>query len=151
MLHRGPFHEAAQVPDGEHQVRPGVHEVPQAADEPPVLRRIHLLRRALTAELQLLFYQCGGWVTVLHLPQLEDALRVVSLAEGDALGILMHLDAKVEAEEAEVTHLELIVERVVEQRPRSPRLLPRPRRDDPHGCRDRWPCRRSSASSRSCS
>ena len=38
-----------------------------------------------------------------------DALRVVSLAEGDALGILMHLDAKVEAEEAEVAHLELIL------------------------------------------
>jgi hypothetical protein len=28
------------------------------------------------------------------------------LAEGDAIGILMHLDAKVEAEEAEVTHVE---------------------------------------------
>jgi hypothetical protein len=72
-----------------------------------------LLRLALPAESQLLHW-CGGWIAVRHLSQLENALGVVCLAEGDALSILAHLDAEVEAEEAEVAHVELLIHRGLE-------------------------------------
>ena len=49
-----------------------MHEVPEATDEPSIVHRVHLLRRALTSELQLLLHGRGSWVVVLHLPQLEN-------------------------------------------------------------------------------
>jgi hypothetical protein len=38
-----------------------------------------------------------------------DRLGIVSMTEGDATGILVHFDAEVEAEEAEVAHVELLL------------------------------------------
>jgi len=53
VLRRWPLHEPAHVPDGERQVRPGVHQVAQAVDNAPVLCGINLFCRAVVAQLQL--------------------------------------------------------------------------------------------------
>jgi hypothetical protein len=47
-----------------------------------------------------------GRVAASHSPELQNPLGVVSLPKSDSGGVLMHLDAKVEAEEAEVAHVE---------------------------------------------
>jgi len=67
------------------------------------------LHRVVTAEPELLLHQCVSWVAASHLTELEDALGVVSLTEGDAVGNLAHLDAKVEAKKAEVAHIKLLL------------------------------------------
>jgi hypothetical protein len=46
-----------------------------------------------------------GWITANHASELEGALGVVGLVEG----ILVHFDAEVEAEEAEVAHVECLL------------------------------------------
>jgi len=106
VLHRGLFHESAHVSDRERQVRPGVHKVPEAADKPPVVRGVHLLSLALPAQAELLLHGRVHQIAAGHLAVLEDPPSIVSLAKGDATGILTHLDAEVEAEQAEVAHVE---------------------------------------------
>jgi hypothetical protein len=54
----------------------------------------------------MLLHWSVGWVAASHAAELEDALGVVSRAEGHAIGILAHLDTGVEEEEAKVTHVE---------------------------------------------
>jgi hypothetical protein len=46
------LHEPTNVADGECQVRPCVGEVAKAPHKMPVLRSVHLLRRAVTGQLQ---------------------------------------------------------------------------------------------------
>ena len=96
---------SAHVPDRGHQIRPGVHEVPKAADKPPVVRGVHLLSLALPAQAELLLHGHVRRIAAGHLTELEDPPGVVSLAEGDATGILTHLDAEVEAAQAKVAHV----------------------------------------------
>ena len=103
MLHHGPLHEPAHIPDGEHKVRPGMDQLAQAPDQPPVMGWIDLLRRALSTQLKLLLHRGVGRIIACHATELEDALGIVGLAEGDPGGVLVHFDAEVEAEEAEVT------------------------------------------------
>jgi hypothetical protein len=52
MLRRRSLHESTNVADGECQVRPCVGEVAKAPHKTPVLRSVHLLRRAVAAQLQ---------------------------------------------------------------------------------------------------
>jgi hypothetical protein len=47
-----------------------------------------------------------GRVAASHSLELQNPLSVVSLPKSDSGGVLMHLDAEVEAEEAEITHVE---------------------------------------------
>jgi hypothetical protein len=58
------LHEPTNVADGECQVRPCVGEVAKAPQKTPVLRSIHLLRRAITAQLQSLLHRSEIWVAV---------------------------------------------------------------------------------------
>jgi hypothetical protein len=46
-----------------------------------------------------------GRVAASHSPELQNPLGIVSLLKSDSGGVLMHLNAKVEAEEAEVAHV----------------------------------------------
>ena len=64
VLRRRSLHEPTNVADGECQVRPCVGEVAKAPHKTPVLRSVHLLRRAVAAQLQPLLYQSESWVTV---------------------------------------------------------------------------------------
>jgi hypothetical protein len=52
VLHCRSLHEPTNVADGECQVPPCVGEVAKAPHETPVLRSVHLLRRAVVAQLQ---------------------------------------------------------------------------------------------------
>jgi hypothetical protein len=47
-----------------------------------------------------------GMVAANLSPELQNPLGVVSLPKSDSGGVLMHLDAEVEAEEAEVSHVD---------------------------------------------
>jgi hypothetical protein len=58
------LHEPTNVADGECQVRPCVGEVAKAPHKTPVLRSIHLLCRAVTAQLQSLLHRSESWVAV---------------------------------------------------------------------------------------
>jgi hypothetical protein len=51
MLRRWSLHKPTNVADGECQVRPCVGEIAKAPHKTPVLRSIHLLRRAVVAQL----------------------------------------------------------------------------------------------------
>ena len=109
MLHHRPLHELAHVPDGERDVRPGMDQLAQAPDQPPVMGWIDLLRRALPTQLELLLHWGVGRIAACHATELEDALGIVGLAEGDPSGILAHFDAELEVEEAEVAHVECLL------------------------------------------
>ena len=65
----------------------------EATDEQPVVRGVDL-RGAVTVEPELLLHRGVRWVTTSHAAELEDVLGVVGLTEGDAAGILVHLDAE---------------------------------------------------------
>jgi hypothetical protein len=56
MLRRRSLHELTNVANGEYHVRSCVGEVAKAPQKTPVLRSVHLLRRAITAQLQSLLY-----------------------------------------------------------------------------------------------
>jgi hypothetical protein len=64
VLHCRSLHEPTNVADGECQVRPCVGEVAKAPHKIPVLRSVHLLRRAITAQLQALLHRSESWAAV---------------------------------------------------------------------------------------
>jgi hypothetical protein len=64
VLRCRPLHEPTNVTDGECQVRSCVGEVEKAPHKTPVLRSVHFLRRAVTAQLQFLLHRSESWVAV---------------------------------------------------------------------------------------
>jgi hypothetical protein len=64
MLRRWSLHVPTNVADGECQVRPCVGEVAKTPHKTLVLRSIHLLRRAIAAQLQSLLHRSESWVAV---------------------------------------------------------------------------------------
>ena len=60
------FHEPAHIPDRERDVRPSMGELAQPADNAPVVRRVHLLRRALLRQLDPLFHRGRRRLAVGH-------------------------------------------------------------------------------------
>jgi hypothetical protein len=63
LRHRS-LHELTNIADEECQVRSCVGEVAKAPHKTSVLRSVHLLRRAVAAQLQPLLHQSESWVTV---------------------------------------------------------------------------------------
>jgi hypothetical protein len=59
----------------------------------PVLRSVHLLHRAIAAQLQSLLHRSESWVAVGEPSQLNDALGVGGMSKRDPVVTLMHLDA----------------------------------------------------------
>jgi hypothetical protein len=106
MLRHWSLHEPTNVADGECQVRPCVGEVVKAPHKTSVLRSIHLLHRAVVAQLQSLLHWSESWVAVDEPSQLNDALGVGGLSKRDPGVTLVHLDPQVEGEKPQVTHLE---------------------------------------------
>jgi hypothetical protein len=100
------LHESTNVADGECQVRPCVGEVAKAPHKTPVLCSVHLLHRAVAAQLQSLLHRSESWVAVGEPSQLNDALGVGGLSKRDPGVALVHLDPQVEGEKRQVTHLE---------------------------------------------
>jgi hypothetical protein len=100
------LHEPTNVADGECQVRPCVGEVAKTPHKTPVLRSVHLLRRAIATQLQSLLHQSESWVAVGEPSQLNDALGAAGLSKRDPKVTLVHLDPQVEEEKPQVTHLE---------------------------------------------
>jgi hypothetical protein len=96
MLYRRLLHEPTNVVDGECQVRACVAEVAKAPHKTPVLRSIHLLRRAVTAQLQSLLHRSESGVAVGEPSQLNDARGVCGLSKRDSGVALVHLDPQVE-------------------------------------------------------
>jgi hypothetical protein len=64
VLRRRLLHEPTNVADGECQVQPCVGEVAKSPHKTPVLRSVHLLHRAVAAQLQPLLHQSESWVAV---------------------------------------------------------------------------------------
>jgi hypothetical protein len=106
MLRRRSLHELTNVADREYQVRSCVGEVAKAPHKTSVLHSIHLLRRAVVAQLQSLIHRSESWVTVGEPSQLNDMLGIGSLSKRDLGVTLVHLDPQVEGEKPQVTHLE---------------------------------------------
>jgi hypothetical protein len=84
-------------------------QVAQAPDQLSVMGWIDLLRHALPTQLEFLPHRGVGRIAACHATELEDALGIVGLAESDPAGVLAHFDTQVEAEEAEVTHVERLL------------------------------------------
>jgi hypothetical protein len=106
VLRRRSLHEPTNVAAGECQVQPCVGEVAKAPHKTPVLRSVHLLRRAVAAQLQPLLHQFESLVAVGEPSHLNDALGVGGLSKRDPGVALMHLDPQVEGERPQITHLE---------------------------------------------
>jgi hypothetical protein len=64
VLCRRSLHEPTNAADGECPVWPCVGEVAKAPHKTSVLRSVHLLRRAVTAQLQSLLHRSESWVVV---------------------------------------------------------------------------------------
>jgi hypothetical protein len=94
------LHELTNVADGECQIRPCVGEVAKAPHKTPVLRSIHLLRRAVAAQLQSLLHRSENWVVVGEPSQLNDTLGVGGLSKRDPGVALVHLNPQVEGEKS---------------------------------------------------
>jgi hypothetical protein len=83
-----------------------VSEVAKAPHKTSVLRIVHLLRRAVAAQLQSLLHRSERWVAVGEPRQLNDALDVGGLLKRDPRVAPVHLDPYVQGEKSHVTHLE---------------------------------------------
>jgi hypothetical protein len=83
-----------------------VGDVAKAPHKTPVLRSVHLLRRAVVAQLQPLLHQSESWVAVGKPSQHNDVLGVGGLSKRDPGITLVHLDPQVEGGKPLVTHLE---------------------------------------------
>ena len=70
------------------------------------MRGVDQSSRAVLAESKTLLHGSVGRIAAIHAPQLENPLGIVSLPQSDPGGILVHLDAEVEAECAEVANVE---------------------------------------------
>jgi hypothetical protein len=101
LRYRSP-HEPTNVADGECQVRPCVGEVAKASHKTSVLCSVHLLCRAVAAQLQSLLHWSESWVAIGEPSQLNDALGVGSLSKRDPGVALVHLDPQVEGEKPQV-------------------------------------------------
>jgi hypothetical protein len=75
-----------------------VGEVVKAPHKTLVLRSVHLLCRAVVAQLQSLLHQSESWIAVGEPSQLNDALGVGGLSKRDPGVALVHLDPQVEGE-----------------------------------------------------
>jgi hypothetical protein len=106
VLRRRSLHEPTNVADGECQVWPCVGDVAKAPHNTLVLRSVHLLRRAVAAQLQPLLHRSESWVAVGEPSQLNDAFGIGGLSKRDPGVALVHLDPQVEGEKLQVTHLE---------------------------------------------
>jgi hypothetical protein len=95
VLHCRSLHEPTNVDDEECQVRSCVGEVAKAPHKTLVLRSIHLLRRAVAAQLQFLLHRSESWVAVGEPSQLNDALGIGGLSKRDLGVTLVHLDPRV--------------------------------------------------------
>jgi hypothetical protein len=100
------LHELTNIADGECQVQPCVGEVVKDPHKTSVLRSIHLLHRAVVAQLQSLLYRSESWVAVGEPSQLNDAFGIDGLSKRDPGVAMVHLDPHVEREKPQVTHLE---------------------------------------------
>ena len=65
--------------------------------------------QALPTQLVLLLHRGVGRIAACHAAELEDALGIVGLTEGDPGGVLAHFDVEVEAEEAKVAYVERLL------------------------------------------
>jgi hypothetical protein len=92
VLHRRSLYEPTNVTDGECQVRPCVDEVAKAPHKMSVLCSVHLLSRAIAAQLQPLLHQSESWVIVGEPSHLNDAHGVGGLSKRDPRVALVHLD-----------------------------------------------------------
>jgi hypothetical protein len=92
VLHCQSVHEPTNVADGECQVWSCVGEVAKAPHKMSVLRSIHLLSHAVTAQLQCLLHRSESWVAIGEPSQLNDALGVGGLSKCDPRVTLVHLD-----------------------------------------------------------
>ena len=92
MLRRRSLHEPTDVANGERQVLPRVDKVVKAAHNALVLRGVDLLGRAIVAQLQLFLHGSVGRFAAGEPAQLDDALGVGGLANGDARAILVDHD-----------------------------------------------------------
>jgi hypothetical protein len=95
MLHRRSLHEPTNVTDIECQVRPCVDEVVKASHKTPILRSVHLLCRAVAAQLQSLLHRSESWVAVGEPSQFNDLLGVGGLSKRDPRVALVHIDPQV--------------------------------------------------------
>jgi hypothetical protein len=96
VLHHRSLYKPTNVTDGECQVRSCVGEVAKAPHKTSVLRSVHLLYRAVAAQLQPLLHQSESWVVVGEPSQLNDTLGVGDLSKHDPGVTLVHLDPQVE-------------------------------------------------------
>jgi hypothetical protein len=83
-----------------------VGEIAKVPHKVSVLHSVHLLRRAVGAQLHSLIHRSESWVAVGEPSQLNDALGVGGLSKRDPVFALVHLDPQVEGEKPQVTHLE---------------------------------------------
>jgi hypothetical protein len=92
VLRRRSLHELTNVANRECQVRPCVDEVAKSPHKMPVLRSVHLLCRAITAQLQPLLHPIESWVAVGEPSQLNDVLGISGLSKRDPRVALVNLD-----------------------------------------------------------
>jgi hypothetical protein len=83
VLRRRSLREPTDVADGECQVRSCVDEVTKAPHKMSVLHSVHLLHRAVAAQLQPLLYRSESSVTVAEPSQLNDSFDVGGVSKRD--------------------------------------------------------------------
>jgi hypothetical protein len=98
VLRRRSLQEQTNVADGVCQIRSCVDEVAKAPHNTPVLSSVHLLRRAITTQLQPLLHRSESWVASSEPNQLNNVLGIGGLTKCDPRVTLVHLNPQVEGE-----------------------------------------------------
>src|SRR6185503_12249813 len=102
MLLMWRLHETAQVPHRVGKVRPGVHQIPESTNDPPILRGVDDWSDTLLAQLEAGLHGRQGRVAVLHPAALQELVGVSGLTERDAAVALVDLDTEIVGEKTKV-------------------------------------------------
>jgi hypothetical protein len=92
VLHRRSLQEPTNVDDRVCQIRSCVDEVAKTPHKTPILSSVHLLRRVVTAQLQLLLHRSESLVAISEPSQPNNALGISDLAKCDPSVTLVHLN-----------------------------------------------------------
>src|SRR4051812_27641769 len=104
MISRWLLHEPAQKTDDERNVRAGMNQVPEAANDTSIERGIDRWFFAILAQLASGLHWRANGIALCHLCLVEQLPCVRCLGDSGAPVLLPHLQSKIISEEAQITH-----------------------------------------------
>jgi hypothetical protein len=105
MLYSRSLHEETEIPDREDQIRPGVDQIVEAANELAVQGCIFFFSFAITTQFEPLFHLRLRWIAIRHPCHLQYLHGIVCLAQTNVAQALLDLQSLVKTEQTKISNV----------------------------------------------